>query len=170
MTIAQQAQLKELFVYDLETGWFTNRFSRGRAKEGERAGAPTGHGYRRIVIDYVKHYEHHLAWLYVHGVYPDETDHWDGIRDHNWIANLRDCSHAQNCFNSERETGESGLRGAYLDKRNLQWYSKIQIGGQVKFLGNYGSAEEAHEAYLSAAELHFGEFAFHNRNLTQEAL
>ena|SRR5882724_12880469 len=164
MTVAQQDYLKKLFVYDPLTGWFTNRLSRGRAKEGERAGSDTGHGYRRIIVDYEKHYEHHLAWLYVYGIYPDEIDHKDGVRKHNWIANLRDCSRAQNCINSEREPGESGLRGAYLDKRNLQWYSKIQLGSQVKFLGNYETAEEAHEAYKAASELHHGEFAFHNRN------
>lgn len=166
MTIFQQQELKDLFVYNPANGWFINRSSRGRAKEGVRAGAATGHRYRRIIIDYVKHYEHHLAWLYVYAEYPDEIDHTDGNRSNNAIANLRDCYHAQNCFNAKRETGQSGLRGAYLDKRNLQWYSKIQIGGQVKFLGNYGSAKEAHAAYCVAAELHFGEFAFHNRPQT----
>lgn len=161
--LAQQIQLKELFEYNPETGWFTNRFSRGRAKEGARAGAETGHGYRRIVIDYIKHYEHHLAWLYINCEYPDEIDHINGNRSDNRIVNLRSCSRTQNNFNAERATGESGLKGAYLDKRNLQWYSKIQLGGQVKFLGNHGSAEEAHAAFMQAAELYHGEFAFHHR-------
>jgi hypothetical protein len=73
-----QEFLKKLFDYDPETGWFTNRFSRGRAREGERARSPTGHGYRKITVEYERIYEHHLAWLYVYGEWPGEIDHKDG--------------------------------------------------------------------------------------------
>ena len=157
----EQSELKTLFDYDPESGWFTNRYSRGRAKAGERAGSLTGHGYRRIVIDYVKYYEHHLAWLYTYGEFPDELDHINCVPSDNRIVNLRPCTRSQNNFNSLRPTGESGLRGAYLDKRTLQWYSKIQVGGQVKFLGDFNSPEEAHEAFMAAVELHHGDFARH---------
>jgi hypothetical protein len=157
--------LEDMFDYNPETGWFTNRVSRGRAKEGDRAGAFTGHGYRRIIIDYTKHYEHHLAWYYVYGEYPDEIDHINGDGSDNRIANLRVCTRTQNNFNAQSTLGESGLRGAYLDKRYLQWYSKIQFGRQVKFLGNFNSPEEAHQAYLRAADEIAGEFAIHRRTL-----
>jgi len=144
-------RLVDLFdLYD--DGRFVNRISRGRAKAGERAGYLDVHGYRRLVIDYVKYYEHHLVWFYVHGEWPDEIDHIDGNSANNAPTNLRLCNRSQNNCNSQRPTGESGLRGAYLDKRNLQWYSKIQFGGQVKFLGNFSSAEEAHLAFEVAAE------------------
>jgi hypothetical protein len=155
--------IDDVFDYDPETGWFTNKYSRGRAKAGERAGSETGHGYRRIIFNYDKYYEHHLAWLYVYGEWPDEIDHINGVRSDNRIANLRPCTRTQNCFNTPRLPGESGLSGAYLDKRNLQWYSKIQIGRRVKFLGNFDSAEEAHNAFINAIETYQGEFAFHNR-------
>ena len=158
MMMLTQERLKELFDYDPATGWFTNRGSRGRAKGGARAGAVAHASYRRIIIDYKKYYEHHLAWFYVHGEWPKEMDHADGDAGNNAIANLRLCNRTQNNCNAQQETGQSGLRGAYLDKRNLQWYSKIQFGGQVRFLGNFSSAEEAHEAFTTAArELH-GEF------------
>lgn len=156
-----QDRLKELFVYNLETGWFTNRFSRGRAGIGARAGSSTGHGYRRIIIDYEKHYEHHLAWLYVYGVYPDELDHEDRCRSHNWISNLREATHQQNCHNADRTPGESGLRGAYLNLRTSRWFSKIQIGHYTEWLGTFDTAQEAHEAFLAAEERHRGEFALH---------
>ena len=170
MTFAQQLQvrLKQLFVYDPKTGHFTNRLSRGRAKEGARAGSPHTEGYRRIIIDYEKHYEHHLAWVYTYGVFPIELDHANGIRDDNRLENLRECTRTENNFNSLRLTGESGLKGAYLDKRSHAWYSKIQLGGQVKFLGNFGSAQEAHNAFMIEAELHHGEFALHNRPTPQK--
>lgn len=157
-------RLIELFDYNPETGWFTNRCSRGRAKGGERAGSTSGHGYRKICVDYQKFYEHHLAWYYVYGYWPDEIDHEDGNGSFNAIANLRECTRSQNNFNSERPTGSSGLRGAYLDHRNLQWYSKIQVGCQVIWLGTYDSPEEAHEAFMEAVDRYHGEFALHNRN------
>ncbi len=151
--------IEDMFDYNPETGWFTNRYSRGRAKIGERAGASTGHGYRRIIIDYTKHYEHHLAWYYVHGIYPDEIDHINGDRSDNRIANLRECTRSQNCCNTPRQTGASGLAGAYLDKRTLKWYSHIQIGRHIKHLGTFTTAEEAHEAYRTAVDQYHGDFA-----------
>lgn len=164
MTIAQQTQLKELFDCNPATGWLINRYSRGRAAAGARAGSPTGHGYRRVIIDGYKHYEHHLIWLYVHGVYPEEIDHKDGNRSNNAIDNLRLATRTQNCFNAKRETGSSGLKGAYLDKRTMKWYSHIQIGGMVEHLGMFGTALEAHQAFMAAVDRHHGEFAFHNRS------
>ena len=158
-----QELLHRLFTYDPETGWFTNRFSRGRAREGERAGSPSGHGYRKICVEYAAHYEHHLAWVYTYGVWPGEIDHKDGDRSNNAIENLRECDRSLNNYNGNFLPGESGLRGAYRDYRNLQWYSKIQVRGQVIWLGNYNTPEEANAAYLEAADRYAGEFAFHNR-------
>lgn len=43
---------------------------------------------------------HRLAWLYVHGEWPQrEIDHKDNVRHHNWIGNLRDVSHSVNMQN-----------------------------------------------------------------------
>jgi hypothetical protein len=159
-----QDLLIEMFDFDPETGWFTNRYSRGRAAAGSRAGSETGHGYRRIIIGYNKYYEHHLAWLYVNGVWPDEIDHVNGDRSDNKISNLRVCSRSENNFNREDGTGISGLKGAYLNKRNLKWISQIQLGGQVKHLGTFETPEEAHEAYKKACEKIAGDFAYHKRS------
>ena len=156
-------RLIELFNYDSETGRFTNRHSRGRAGEGQRAGSPTGHGYRKITIDYCKYYEHHLAWYYTYGEWPDEIDHKDGDSSNNAVDNLRECTRSQNNFNAERATGASGLKGAYLDHRVQRWYSKIQLDGQVKWLGHFDTAQEANEAFMAAVNKYHGEFAYHNR-------
>ena len=158
-----QDLLIEIFDYESETGWFINRYSRGRAGAGSRAGGETGHGHRRIIIGYNKYYEHHLAWLYVYGVWPNEIDHVNGDRCDNRIANLRVCSRTENNFNREDYAGRSGLKGAYFDPRSRNWYSKIQVGGWQKFLGVFDSPEEAHEAYKEAVEVIAGEFAYHNR-------
>lgn len=156
-------RVTELFVYDPETGHFTNRSSRGRAKQGKRAGSPTGHGYRRIIIDYVKHYEHHLAWLIVHGEVVKSLDHIDGNRSNNAIVNLRQASFQQNCHNRVRERGISGLLGAYFDKRSGKWFSKIEVDGKSIWLGTHASAEQAAAAYEVAALRIHGEFAIHHR-------
>lgn len=161
-------RMVELFTLDWD-GWFYNRFSRGRAKEGERAGFVDIHGYRRITIDYVKYYEHHLVWFWVHGEWPDEIDHIDGDRANNAPANLRLCNRSQNSVNSQRQPGMSGLKGAYLDSRTLTWFSKIQFGGQVTYLGSFNTPEEAHSAFMEASERLHGKFAYHNRNLAQES-
>ena len=156
-------QLRSQFYYNPVTGWFTNRTSRGRAKAGkragERAGAHAHSGYRRMSINYTRFYEHHLAWFYIFEEWPTEIDHIDGDPSNNAITNLRICNRSlNNCNRSQQPASQSGLRGAYLDPRNLQWFSKIQFGGQVKFLGNFNSAEEAHEAFeIAAKELH-GDF------------
>jgi ribosomal protein L16/L10AE len=39
------------------------------------------------------------------------------------------------------------------------WYSKIQVHGKVIFLGNYNTAEKAHEAFEAAHAKHHGEFS-----------
>lgn len=163
MSLEAQAQIKTLFSYDPYTGWFINLHSRGRAKEGNRAGFEDVHGYRRICIEGTKFYEHHLAWLYMTGKYPWEIDHKNGVRNENWFDNLRECDRSQNNFNTLRTPGISGLTGAYLDRRNSQWFSKIQVGGQQKFLGNFNSAEEASEAYQAALKVYAGEFAYTER-------
>jgi hypothetical protein len=150
-----QKYLKYILDYDPITGYFTNRFARGPARKDNRAGSPTGHGYRRIIIDCEKYYEHHLAWLYVYGVWPDEIDHIDRDRSNNAVSNLREATRSQNCCNSATRESLAGLKGAYLDKRVNRWYSKIQVDDKVLWLGSFDNAEQAHAAYMQAlTEIH----------------
>ena len=148
--------LQLYFIYDSATGWFTNRFSRGRAGKGARAGSPSGHGYRKLSVGYEKIYEHQAAWLYTHGVVPTEIDHINRNGDDNRLANLRSCNRTQNNVN-RREP--HSLRGAYYHLRSDKWYSKIQVHGKVIFLGNYTTAEEAHVAFEAAHLKYHGEFS-----------
>jgi hypothetical protein len=160
--LVSQEYLKRLFEYDPETGLFYNRSSRGRAGAGKVAGS-LSHGYWRIKIDDTRYYAHHLAWLYVYGEWPLEIDHRDGDGYNNKIANLRIATRTENNFNAKRETGKSGLKGAYQDPRSLIWFSKIQIGGRVIWLGDFNTPEEAHRAFMAAVETYHGEFAYHRR-------
>jgi hypothetical protein len=161
-----QEQLIRLFEYNPKTGVFTNRVRRGaRALVGSRAGTPSFDGYRQIIVCGTVYFEHRLAWLYMTGLWPaEEIDHIDGDRTNN----LRLANRHQNSRNSSRPVGMSGLRGAYLDPRTMKWYSRVRVGCKQKKLGPFGTAEEAAFAYRQAAELHYGEFAFHKRTMHSE--
>jgi len=75
-----QAGLKELLNYNPETGDFA------WVKSKKPAGGISSYGYRRIIIDGKEHKAHRLAWLYTHGVFPeDQIDHINGVRHDNRI-------------------------------------------------------------------------------------
>ena len=99
MTTTKQAKLtaerlRERLRYDAETGAFTRRVGSGHARAGEMAGTVHSTGYVRITIDGGKYTAHHLAWLYVHGVWPsDQIEHIHRNRSDNRIANLRERRH-----------------------------------------------------------------------------
>ena len=96
LTLTQE-RLKEVLKYFPRTGRFRWRVPGPRgAPAGREAGTRHG-GYRSIRIDGVRHYEHRLAWLYVHGEHPTgDIDHDNGNRADNRISNLRHCPHAEN--------------------------------------------------------------------------
>jgi hypothetical protein len=99
MTTTKQAKLtaerlRERLRYDAETGAFTRRVGSSNARAGDMAGSVHSTGYVRISIDGGKYTAHHLAWLYVHGVWPsDQIEHINGKRSDNRIANLRERRH-----------------------------------------------------------------------------
>jgi hypothetical protein len=92
------------------------------------------------------------------------VDHRDGDGLHNWDANLRVATAAQNAYNKMvRKPAKSGLIGAHFDKRRRKYFSTIGHEGQTIYIGMFDTAEEASEAYKrKAAELH-GEFSVVNR-------
>lgn len=144
--------LKSILHYDEATGVFTWLVDRGtRLRAGSRAGAIDASGYRRIGVNKVYYYAHRLAWMYVHGVMPEQCiDHINGNRADNRLLNLRHVSAQQNCFNLHVTKAPSGLLGVRWNARKGRWVAKIQINGQRKQLGSFDSPAEAHEAYLSA--------------------
>jgi hypothetical protein len=88
------------------------------------------------------------------------VDHINGNGLDNTRANLRECSHAENCRNQRRPRhGTSGLKGATFCKRLDKFIAQICLDGKKIHLGLFPTAEAAHAAYVkAAAELH-GEFA-----------
>ena len=158
-TIALTAErLHELLDYDPETGVFTWRVaSNNYVKVGAVAGCrDQQHGYWRIRIDRRVYKRHRLAWFYVHGMWPvADLDHIDTIRDHDWIANLREATKTQNGENQTRPHANN--RSGFLGVRRARdrWRATITVNCRRIHLGVFDTPEEAYAAYVTAKrELH----------------
>lgn len=149
------ARLRSLLRYEPLTGEFF-WIEGGRARPaGKRAGHEHNAGYRGIRVDGKAYLAHRLAWLYVHGAWPvNQIDHINGERADNRIANLRECSNAENCQNVRAHRDGAGLIGTSLEKRRGKWQAGIGFGGKRIFLGYFQTREEAHDAYVKAKSQH----------------
>ena len=149
-----QERLKELLIYNPETGEFFWRVRAGSAAAGRRADCKASQGYVRIRVDGVSYLAHRLAWLYCKGQFPEGTiDHKNRIRSDNRIANLRDVSHRENHENkSMHSNNTSGVQGVYWCKRSERWIASIKINYKNKHIGAFLSIEEAAKARAEAKE------------------
>lgn len=90
------------------------------------------------------------------------VDHINGFRLDNRKINLRGCTQAENMRNTRRIANSSGVRGAYLDKRDGKWTAAVVVDGKRFALSRFETAEEAGRAYDSAARQLHGEYAVLN--------
>lgn len=156
-------RVRELMSYDPSTGIFRWLVSRGSAKAGNVCGTAHVDGYWVIYIDGQRFLSHHVAWLYVKGEWPtSEIDHRDRDRGNGRVENLREATRSSNMHNTATyKNNKVGLKGVCIDGRaKLKKYQAfIRINGRNVGLGYFMTAEEAHAAYVRAAEQAFGEFA-----------
>lgn len=161
-------RVREVLVYDPETGVFTWRASQGRCKAGAVAGtvqATKGGMYRRrvICVDGKMCKAHRLAWLWVHNEWPDgEIDHINGDATDNRLVNLRVTDRLGNLRNRRAPSHKlaSKLKGVSVcAKSRGRWRARIRVAGVEMHLGTFGTEDAAHAAYAAAAKQHFGEFA-----------
>jgi hypothetical protein len=154
----ESARLKESLYYDPDTGIFTNLKSRGAAKKGSVAGCKDSKGHSQIMLGNKRHQAHRLAWLYVHGNFPEKyIDHINEIKTDNRIVNLRLATCQENHQNqsSPQTNNTSGFRGVTWHKQHRKWMAQIMVNGKHKHLGYFDTAEQASEAYVTAKrELH----------------
>jgi len=157
-----QERLKELTIYDPETGIFRWRKLAGyKGKIGKIIGSKHSGGYLEAKIDGCRGFLHRFAWFYVTGKWPkNQIDHRNGIKNDNRWSNLREAVQQQNSANQKlRGSNTSGFKGAYFNKKNKKWIANIHLDYKTKYLGSFSSREEAHAAYLAAAIESHGEFA-----------
>lgn len=153
-------QLRTHCDYNPETGAFTRRESHRRWKAGTVMAGTESHGYTLIWLMGKQRAAHRLAWLWMTGAWPSQDiDHIDGNRSNNCWANLRHVDRSTNLENlrtAKTNNRSTGLLGAYPSTPG-RYTSRIQVRGVDKYLGCFGSPEEAHAAYLSAKrEFHTG--------------
>ena len=104
---------------------------------------------------------HRIVWLYMHGSWPEgDIDHINGERADNRSRNLRSVSRSVNNENrvvASADNKSTGLIGAHYHKYSGKFTSQIVVREQKFYLGYFDTAEEAHDAYMTAkAELHSG--------------
>lgn len=115
-----QKRLKEKLLYDQLTGIFT------WVRTGKKAGCITSENKLSIRVDGVLYLAHRLAWLYVHGVFPESLDHEDGNGLNNSILNLRVANQSINMRNTKvRSDNSSGVMGVHLHKQTEKWRAVI---------------------------------------------
>jgi hypothetical protein len=152
-----QERLKQVLRYEPETGlfyWVEHKMNR---KIGWFGGATNRDGYLQIMINKRCYGAHRLAWLYVHGVWPDkDIDHINGVRDDNRIENIRLASKSENQQNrTSNKNNKSGISGVSWHKAAKKWRAYICVNYKIKHLGLFEEFDKAKECYLAAkAELH----------------
>lgn len=144
-------RLRELLNYDPETGLFTWRVTRAKGKKGAVAGGRDDLGYVKIGIDGGDYRGQRLAWLHYYGEWPArQVDHIDGNPENNAIANLRDVDTSLNQQNirKAKSTNKSGLIG--VSRKAKCSIARINVDGEVRYLGAFKTDAEAHAVYLDA--------------------
>ncbi len=151
--ILTYARLRELFDYDSETGVFTRKQNRGgKAMAGATVGNYAGGGYLKVSINKRNEYLHRLAWVMVHGVWPDGViDHINGVKDDNRIANLRDVTRSANQHNMpSRINCWTGCVGVSWRADECKWRARITIQHKEIHLGLFSTLAEAVSARQAA--------------------
>jgi len=159
-------RLRVVLNYDAQTGVFTWAKSLSPvAPAGSVAGSVQSEGDIHIGIDRVYYKAHHLAWLYVTGLWPSsEIDHANMERTDNRFANLRLATNQQQAANRavlrNNRLGVKGVGLSYKPKHvSSRYRARIRVNNKLIHLGYYPTPEAANAAYGEAARQHFGEFA-----------
>lgn len=146
-------ELREKVYYNAETGMFLWRNAAKGRKPWAAAGCRRTDGYLVLHVGGRFCYGHRLAWLYIHGEWPDGLiDHIDGNPANNAISNLRIASRRTNAENRKgaSTSSKTGYLGVYRRGDTGKFTAQIRVGDKRHTLGSYATAEHAYEAYLTA--------------------
>lgn len=159
-----QERLRELLHYEPETGVFTNIKARPKIRVGSISGCKNAQGYLIIMCDGKLYLAHRLAWLYVHGSFPEHhIDHINRDRADNRISNIREATPAENRQNASlQRNSTSGFSGVSWTKRERRWRARIVVNSREIGLGYFVDKQSAADAYAEAKkQFHpFGEKSY----------
>lgn len=110
---------------------------------------------------------HRVIWAITHGEWPsDKSDHENGVRNDNRIANLRDVSTQENGKNSKLPSSNtSGVIGVGWRQQKAKWRASIRAEGRHIHLGYFTDFDAAVSA-RKAAEARYGFHRNHGRTST----
>lgn len=147
-------RLQQLISYSSDSGqfvWLARTTKTTNIAVGSIAGCVHRSGYCVICIDGQAYKAHRLAWMYVHGAMPDKIiDHINGIKSDNRICNLREATNQQNAENKRKPHSNNSHGYLGVSREGPRWKARIRVDYQEKYLGLFGTPEEAHSAYLAA--------------------
>lgn len=136
----------------------------GAVEVGQLAGAVSGKGYRRVMVQRKLYLVHRVLWLMRTGEWPEEElDHIDCDKTNNRQENLRKA----NQFQNQRNRGPNKDRcykGVHFKKglKTPKWEARIEARGVSYYLGLFVTPGEAALAYDEKAREVHKEFARFN--------
>ncbi len=149
-----QEKLKKSLCYNPDSGIFTRRIHSNRFKIGDIVGFKIKKGYLYILFQNKKCLAHRLAWLYVHGYWPEnQIDHINRNKADNRIANLREVSPQCNMRNRPvYSKNKTKIPGVNWDKIAKKWAAQLSYRNKTRHLGSYNSFDNAVCARLAAEQ------------------
>jgi len=157
--IITQERLKELFDYNPETGLFTrlklsSKYTNKRFGVGTVANYIGNKGYVLIRLGDSQYLAHRMAFLYMTGSMPDESDHINRQRNDNRWSNLRAVDRAENMKNKTGyKNNTTGCTGVIKIEHGYR--ARIGVKGVKKDLGFYVNFNDAVSA-RRLAEIEYG--------------
>lgn len=141
-------RIRDLVHYEPLTGVFTRISSVYTSRIGKEIGTRDTRGYTVMTVDGKTQLAHRLAWLYVHGYWPEfHVDHINGDTEDNRISNLREATAKQNVENQKlHKNNKTGFRGVTFRESSGRFLAYVKHHRKQIFCGSFATAEEASTA------------------------
>jgi len=148
---------RHLFKYERDyKAWHTRH-------SGKTTGCKNKAGYLVVGIDGKILLAHRIIWFLVHGEWPEQIDHINGIRHDNRLANLRNVTQTGNSMNSGLSSrNKSGVIGVHWYARKGKYIACIKYNGKSVHLGSFDTLADAAEA-RKQAEIEYGYHQNHGK-------
>ncbi len=129
-------RVTELLEYSSDTGIFRWRDPKAlNVRPDMIAGSLNQRGHWIIGLDKDRYLAHRLAWLYVHGEFPDmDVTHKDGDKTNNRIDNL---------ILRPPKASASGHKGIHYCNATSKWIARINMYGIRISVGSFLTLDEA---------------------------